>query len=79
MGRADFGWPEHRTVGEFDGRIKYGRLLKAGESAGDVIYAEKLREDEMRDLGWQVVRWMYADLATPEVIGDRIRRAFTRA
>lgn len=79
VGRADFAWEELRTLGEFDGRIKYGRLLKPGETAGDVIYAEKVREDALRDLGWQVVRWTYADLQRPEVIGDRLRRAFARA
>jgi len=79
VGRADFCWEEHRTLGEFDGRVKYGRLLKAGEEAADVVYAEKLREDALRDLGWQVVRWTYADLKQPEVILDRLRRAFDRA
>jgi hypothetical protein len=27
IARVDFYWKEHRTVGEFDGKIKYGRLL----------------------------------------------------
>ena len=78
VGRADFGWEQHRTLGEFDGRVKYGRLLKLGQTAGDVIYAEKVREDALRDLGWQVVRWTYADLKTPDVIADRLSRAFAR-
>jgi len=34
-GRVDFAWPELRTVGEFDGRIKYGRLLRPGQEPGD--------------------------------------------
>ncbi|MFC4458677.1 hypothetical protein ACFO4M_09815 [Pseudonocardia nematodicida] len=28
--RVDFAWPEHRLVGEFHGRVTYGRLLRAG-------------------------------------------------
>jgi predicted transcriptional regulator of viral defense system len=28
--RTDFAWPALRTVGEFDGRVKYGRLLRPG-------------------------------------------------
>ena len=28
LARVDFYWDEHKTVGEFDGKIKYGRLLK---------------------------------------------------
>jgi hypothetical protein len=79
LGRTDFGWLGLRTVGEFDGRIKYGRLLRPGETIADVIYAEKLREDAMRDLGWQVVRWCWPELGTPHLIVDRLRRAFARA
>ncbi|HET9872943.1 MAG TPA: hypothetical protein VFP89_10155 [Propionibacteriaceae bacterium] len=79
IGRADFCWEEQRTLGEFDGRVKYGRLLKPGETAQDVIYREKLREDAMRDLGWQVVRWTWADLSQPAGILDRLTRAFARA
>ena len=28
VARSDFGWHERRTVGEFDGFVKYGRLLR---------------------------------------------------
>ncbi len=31
VGRADFGWEERRTLGEFDGRVNYGRLLNPGQ------------------------------------------------
>jgi hypothetical protein len=78
VGRCDFGWRDHRTLGEFDGRVKYGRLLKPGQSAGDVVFEEKLREDELRDLRWQVVRWTWADLVPGGVVAERLRRAFTR-
>lgn len=79
VGRSDFCWPEHGTLGEFDGRSKYGRLLKPGQRAEDVVYREKRREDALRDLGWQVVRWVWADLDRPQVIGDRVLRAFGRS
>src|SRR3954469_13648996 len=62
LGRVDFAWPEHRTLGEFDGRVKYGRLLRPGDDVTEVVYREKLREDLLRDLGWQVVRWTWPDL-----------------
>lgn len=73
---VDFGWIEQRTVGEFDGRIKYGRLLRPGEDAGEVVYREKLREDWLRaeDLG--VARWGWSDLADFRAAAARIRRAF---
>ena len=79
IARCDFGWEEQRTLGEFDGKIKYGRLLRPGETAQDVVYREKLREDALRDLGWQVVRWTWSELYQPGVVADRIRRAFDRS
>ncbi len=42
---TDFAWPEHGVYGEFDGRVKYGRLLKPGQDPGEVVFAEKRRED----------------------------------
>ena len=78
-GRVDFAWPGLRTIGEFDGRVKYGRLLESDEDAGDAVFREKQREDRLRELGWQVVRWVWADLAHPGVIAERLRRAIARA
>ncbi len=77
IGRCDFGWRDHRTVGEFDGRVKY--RADDGGDPGDVVFREKRREDEIRDAGWEVARWTWADLDTPAVVDRRIRRAFARA
>jgi hypothetical protein len=79
VARVDLCWKEQRTIGEFDGKIKYGRLRKPGQSLEDAIFAEKLREDALRDLGWQIVRWIWADLYRRGVIRDRVLRAFGRA
>jgi hypothetical protein len=79
VARVDFGWEEKRTVGEFDGKGKYGELLNPGQTPGDAIVAEKRREDLLRDRGWQVVRWMWSDLYRPGVIKDRLLRAFDHA
>jgi hypothetical protein len=78
IGRCDFGWKYRRTVGEFDGRVKYGRLLKPGQHPGDVVFEEKRREDELRDHRWQVARWTWDDLAHPRAVEQRIRRSFAR-
>jgi hypothetical protein len=78
VGRADFGWEEFRTLGEFDGKEKYGKLLKPGQTAADVLFAEKRREDALRDLGWQIVRWVWEDLYHPEELRGRLERAFER-
>lgn len=78
VGRADFAWRQQWTLGEFDGRVKYGRLLRPGQTAADAVYDEKLREDALRDAGWQVVRWVWADLDHPDELRDRLLRAFAR-
>lgn len=78
IGYVDFGWPQLHTVGEFDGRVKYGRLLRPGRSAQDVLFAEKLREDRLRDQGLAVVRWTWADLAEFDQVANRLRRRFRR-
>lgn len=79
VGRADFAWPESRTLGEFDGRVKYHRLRRIGETIEEAVVREKLREDRLRDLGWQVVRWVWEELFRAEVIAERLRRAFARS
>ncbi|MFL6028253.1 MAG: type IV toxin-antitoxin system AbiEi family antitoxin domain-containing protein [Friedmanniella sp.] len=76
VGRADFGWEEQRVLGEFDGRVKYGRLLRPGQTVEEVVYREKLREDALRDLGWRVVRWTWADVFPGHVLVSRLSRAF---
>lgn len=78
VGRADFAWEQQRTLGEFDGRVKYGALLRPGERIEDAVWREKRREDALRDLGWQVVRWTWADLMQPQVLTGRLLRAFAR-
>lgn len=79
VGRADLGWEEHRVVGEFDGRVEYGRLLRDGQTPGDVVFEEKRREDQFRDEGWGVVRWTWGDLDVPARLGDRVSRALARS
>lgn len=72
---VDFWWGgRHPVVGEFDGGIKYGRLLRPGQEPGDAVVQEKIREDMLRDLGLAVVRWTWQDLAEPSYLLDRLRR-----
>lgn len=78
VGRCDFYWRGHRTLGEYDGQVKYGRLLEPGQHPGDVVAQEKVREDRLRDEGFQLVRWTWPDLSHPEVLRRRIQRAFER-
>jgi len=75
LGTTDLAWPEHRLLGEFDGKVKYGRLLRDGEEAGDAVFREKLREDALRETtGWAMVRLVWTDLYRPAATAARIRR-----
>lgn len=78
IGRADLGYPAFGVLIEFDGVIKYRRLLKPGQRAEDVVIAEKLREDRFRDLGYVVVRIVWAELDHPDVVVARITAALDR-
>lgn len=76
VGRVDFLFAAERTIVEFDGLVKYGA---GSEVAASVVIAEKQREDWLRELGYEVVRITWADLAHPERTAARIRAAFARA
>jgi hypothetical protein len=75
LGITDFAWPEHELLGEFDGKVKYLRYLRAGETSGDVVFREKRREQLVcEQLGWRMVRLVWADLYSPAATAARIRR-----
>lgn len=72
IGRVDHYWREHRTIAEGDGALKY--------TDPEALFAEKRREDRLREAGFEVVRYTWDEvLHTPEVVVNRILRAFARA
>lgn len=73
LGRVDFWWEELGTAGEFDGRTKYGRDLRPGQDPGDVVFAEKLREDAIRADGHGMARWTWGELRNFGPVARRIR------
>lgn len=76
---CDWGWPEHEALGEFDGRVKYGRLLKPGQEPGDVVFSEKQREDLVREVtGFGMVRLTWTDYERPRTTAARIERVLRR-
>lgn len=75
VGRSDFAWDD--VVGEFDGKVKYGALLRPGESAADAIMREKRREAQLQDLGKTVVRWQWSSLFPPNALVRRLARAMS--
>jgi hypothetical protein len=73
VARVDFLLARWGVIIEFDGVLKY-----AGSGA-DALVAEKVREDRLRDLGYEVVRVTWADLASPLELIARVRRAIDRS
>ena len=78
VARADFCFVELGVVVEFDGRVKYERLLRPGESSADVVYREKRREDAIRALGLGVVRLVWRDHSADATVLDQCAAAFAR-
>lgn len=71
IGVVDFLFRRQWTIVEFDGALKYQDRA--------VIVAEKRREDRLRELGYEVVRITWADLAHPERVHAKVLAAFARA
>ena len=71
--RLDFAWPELGVWLEFDGREKYLKHLRTGESVVDAVLREKERESRISELtGWRCIRITWADLERPKATGVRI-------
>ena len=71
----DFYWPEQNIGADFDGRIKYtDPAFRGGRTADEVVYDEKLREDEVRlDLDGYG-RWGWRVAGSTELLAERLRR-----
>jgi hypothetical protein len=59
---SDFYWDDFRHLGEFDGKIKYQKLLRRGETPSDCVFREKRREDAMRADSRGMSRFVWADV-----------------
>ena len=75
LGRVDFLFAGRRTIGEFDGEMKYGRLWPIPRARSST---RRSAQDGLRDAGFAVVRWTWRDLADPAQLAARIRRAIPR-
>lgn len=70
--RVDFLWRRFRTIAEADGLMKY--------SDPSALRDEKLRQEALADLGFEIVRFTWKQLhEDPAAVAARIRRAFARA
>ena len=75
--RVDFDWAEHGACGEFDGEVKYGRLLRPGRTLDQTIRYEKEREERLRQHGRWTIRWSEAQLHAPESFRRLIESGLT--
>jgi hypothetical protein len=74
LGRVDFAWPDHGVFAEIDGREKYLKMRRPGESLEEFLLREKRREELICQVtGWVCVRITWADLARPQLLARRIR------
>jgi Transcriptional regulator, AbiEi antitoxin len=62
IGTSDFYWDDFRHLGEFDGKIKYQKLLRREETPSDCVFREKRREDAMRADSRGMSRFVWADV-----------------
>ena len=85
LGRVDFFWPDVRTACEVDGRLKYEDAAPSPERRpgqerkANPLFAEKKREDMLRNAGAEVVRGYWSDGADRgAALAGRLREAFER-
>jgi very-short-patch-repair endonuclease len=82
---VDFALDGENIVVEFDGKVKYGRSSDDPDPFGNrrtpqqVLWAEKRREDRLRELGYEVVRVTWDDLADLVALSRRVGAAVRRA
>ncbi len=67
IGFVDFYWKECRHVGEFDGKTKYEKYLRPGETPADCVFREKRREDRVRSGRRGMSRFTWSDMMRPTV------------
>lgn len=76
---VDFWWPRFNLIGEFDGKTKYvdEKYLK-GKSANEIVYEEKLREDDLRAAGRGFTRWGWSVASEVRQLRDHLVAAGLR-
>lgn len=75
VGRVDFAWPRAGVFLEFQGKEKYLRHRREGESLENYLMREKRRIELICQLtGWVCIAITWADLARPEQTAARIRK-----
>ncbi|MFT4147761.1 MAG: DUF559 domain-containing protein [Micrococcaceae bacterium] len=67
---ADFAYPDFKLIIEFDGMIKY----KANNhESSRMVIQEKIREDNIRSLGWSVIRLVTTEIRDSLTLWKKLR------
>lgn len=75
VGTVDFAWRQLGVFLEFDGREKYLKFRRDGESLEEFLMRERKREELICALtGWVCIRITWADLERPAQTARRIRQ-----
>lgn len=69
VARVDFVVDGTNVIVEFDGKVKYA------DGDPSVLWREKRREDELRALGYTLVRITWADLERPGAVAAKVQAA----
>lgn len=70
----DFYWPGQNIGAEFDGKAKYlDPLYRNGRTAEQVVYDEKVREDDLRLELDGFGRWDWTVARSPRLLADKLR------
>ena len=76
---VDFWWPESNVIGEFDGKFKYtDPAYMNGRTPQQVLYDEKLREDDLRAAQHRFTRWPWATAVSPTLLRAHLAGAGVR-
>ena len=74
LGIVDFLWRGHGVFLEFDGKIKYEKYRRPGETLDEFLMREKKREELIcQSTGWVCIRITWGNLEQPVATARRIR------
>lgn len=74
LGIVDFLWRRHGVFLEFDGKIKYEKYRRPGETLDEYLMREKQREELIcLATGWVCIRITWGNLEQPVATARRIR------
>lgn len=75
IGESDFAWPAFNAVAEADGEAKYlDAALRKGRTIEQVMIDEKYREDRIRGIPREFVRWRWAVGINPAALRQKLVR-----